>query len=130
MSKTTTTTVSEYVKMETLSMNRSAEYANQTRCSVPNLADRTPRGRSLVQGGTSVPGASVEEPRDMYLEIVKRAVRHDLYRPRDRELPPGFEGGFAEAVREAIRDGSLDMSDPDLPDVGWSWPKFGQTMVG
>ena len=79
-----------------------------------------------------MPSPDVAELRRMYLDIVKRALRHDLYWPRDREIPTEFEvPEFAEAVRQAHAEGTIDFRDlTSVPDVGWSWPKYGQTMVG
>ncbi len=73
----------------------------------------------------------VERLRRRYLEVVKRALLHTLYRPMDFRFE---DGGFEpdDDMREAV---IAEWSKPDFDwaDVraeGRDWPRFAQTMVG
>jgi hypothetical protein len=65
----------------------------------------------------------------MYLDLLKRALRHELYWPPDRDWTgDAVVEEFAQAVREAQAAGTLDVKKARAE--GRGWPKFGQTMVG
>ena len=73
----------------------------------------------------------IERLRNGYLEVVKRALTHTLYRPMDVRFN---DGGYVadEKLRESVV-AELSKKDFDWVTVraeGRDWPRFAQTMVG
>jgi len=73
----------------------------------------------------------IERLRNGYLEVVKRALTHTLYRPMDVRFN---DGGYVadEKLRESVV-AELSKQDFDWATVraeGRDWPRFAQTMVG
>ena len=76
-------------------------------------------------------GDELERARSLYIDMVKRALLHTLYRPIDINF---FDGGYvADAEMQAAVEAELAKEDFDWADVrreGRDWPRFAQTMVG
>ncbi len=73
----------------------------------------------------------IERLRNGYLEVVKRALTHTLYRPMDVRFN---DGGYVadEKLKESV---VVELSKKDFDWVtvraeGRDWPRFAQTMVG
>jgi hypothetical protein len=69
--------------------------------------------------------------RQLYLDLLKRALTHTLYWPLDRQWDKSAEfvpEEFVRAVREAHERGETDPWQ--IRREGRDWPKFAQTMVG
>jgi hypothetical protein len=73
----------------------------------------------------------VERLRTGYLEVVKRALTHTLYRPMDvRFNDAGYvpDESFRESVTAEITSDGFDWAT--VRAEGRDWPRFAQTMVG
>jgi O-methyltransferase len=89
--------------------------------------------KSRAQSPTFTSDAEVTRLRGRYLDLVKSALTHLLYRPLDvRFENAGYVVEDDEAMREAVV-AEFSKKDFDWADVradGRDWPRFAQTMVG
>jgi hypothetical protein len=78
--------------------------------------------------------AAKQELRDLYLDLLERAVSHTLYWPPDvREDPARVVGSFTEAFAEAgIEEFPAEewLNAGQKREQGRDWPIYAQTMVG
>lgn len=72
------------------------------------------------------------EPVDLYLELLKRALTHMLYRPLDTTPASSYVSEeMKAAVVELVRsEGPAAFSPTSTRAEGKDWPMFAQTMVG
>ena len=97
-----------------------------TRSSSP--ASGPPASGQLASGQAD---AEVARLRRQYLDLMKGALTHTLYRPMDVRFN---DGGYVvgEEMRESVEQ-EFSKKDFDWADVradGRDWPRFAQTMVG
>ncbi len=72
----------------------------------------------------------LESARDLYLDLLERAVTHTLYFPPDTQDPPEHvrESFVRELEEQGLEIGSG--SDVERRNEGRDWPVYAQTMVG
>jgi O-methyltransferase len=92
---------------------------------------RTPTLGTLRRMDAGSGEREIERLRNGYLEVVKRALTHTLYRPMDVRFN---DSGYVpdESFRETVT-AELTSKDFDWVQVradGRDWPRFAQTMVG
>jgi hypothetical protein len=90
-------------------------------------------GESNVRANHERPNGEVAQVRRLYLDLMKRALTHTLYRPMDIRWEEG-EGGYVggDDLRESVI-AEISKADFDWVEVranGRDWPRFAQTMVG
>lgn len=81
-------------------------------------------------------GPTVDQLRQRYLTLLKRAVTHTIYTPHDSRPADDYPDPeeIHRSVAEQVASGELDLSDQDSlrrqREIGRDWPQFGQTMIG
>lgn len=92
-----------------------------------------PLGRELLARAARSPRlrARRRDPRELYLDLLERAVTHTLYFPPDTRQAPQFvrESFERELERMGIEDAS-DLNDLERREQGRDWPVYAQTMIG
>lgn len=102
------------------------------------MGARSTIGELLRRAGRRPPAepaaAAKQELRDLYLDLLERAVSHTLYWPPDvREDPARVVGSFTEAFEEAgIEEFPAEewLNAGQKREQGRDWPIYAQTMVG
>jgi len=72
----------------------------------------------------------LQTPRELYLDLLERAVTHTLYFPPDKRKPPEYvrESFAKEFEKQGLELG--DLNDVERRAEGRDWPVYAQTMVG
>lgn len=89
------------------------------------------RSRPVRRGLDAVRSWGGTDPRELYIDLLERAVTHTLYFPTDKREPPDDvqESFKAELERAGIDDIGW-FGDLELREEGRDWPIYAQTMVG
>jgi O-methyltransferase len=98
----------------------------------PNIRNKLRRQGSVGEPGATRTDATQPELRDLYLELLERALTHSLYYPPDSRDPPQY---VRDAYAEEFKRLGLSPRPPEVRETarraeGRDWPVFAQTMVG